>query len=51
MSKLVVDNKPTQEYLDMIENQRQWLYDNGTTIARAKNIIKIISNNLTENER
>lgn len=49
MSKLVVDNKPTQEYLDMIENQRQWLYDNGTTIARAKNIIKIISNNLTEN--
>ena len=51
MSKLVVDNKPTQEYLDMIDMQRQWLYDNGTTIARAKNIIKIISNNLTENER
>jgi hypothetical protein len=49
MSKLVVDNKPTQEYLDMIEIQRQWLYSNGTTIARAKNIIKIISNNLTEN--
>jgi hypothetical protein len=51
MSKLVVDNKPTQEYLDMIEMQRQWLYDVGTTLSRAKNIIKIISNNLTENER
>ena len=40
MSKLVVDNKPTQEYLDMIDMQRQWLYCNGTTISRAKNMIQ-----------
>jgi hypothetical protein len=49
MFKLVVDNKPTQEYLDMIEMQRQWICNVGTTLSRAKNIIKIISNNLTEN--
>lgn len=39
MSKLVVDDKPTQEYLDMVGLQRHWLYDVGTTLSRAKNII------------
>lgn len=46
MSELVIDNKPTQKYLDMIDSQRKWLYNFGTTTARAKKIINVLSQNL-----
>jgi hypothetical protein len=49
MSKLVVDNKPTEQYLDMLNKQREWLHNHGTTTARAKNIIKVLSDNINEN--
>ena len=41
---LIVDNKPSIKYEEMLEKQRYWLVENGTTIARAKNIIKVLSN-------
>ena len=43
MSSLVVEGNPTTEYLDMVDKQREWLYNNGTTIARAKKIIKVLN--------
>lgn len=36
MNRLVVDNIPTAEYLELQDKQQQWLFANGTTIARAK---------------
>lgn len=38
MNRLVVNNQPTQEYIDMLEKQRLWLYNYGTTRARARAI-------------
>lgn len=49
MSELVVDNTPTPAYLDMLNKQREWLYNYGTTSARAKSIIKILSDNINGN--
>lgn len=49
MSELVVDNKPTEQYLDMLNKQRKWLYEYGTTTARAKSIIKVLSDNINGN--
>ena len=46
MNRLVVDGKPTEEYLYMLRNQRMWLVENGTTLARAKAALKIIKDNL-----
>ncbi len=43
MSRLVVDNKPTEEYNEMINKQRKWLLDNGTTVARAKQILEVLN--------
>ena len=48
MSELVVDNKPTDKYLLMLEKQREWLYDYGTTISRSKNILKILEEKKNE---
>ena len=42
--RLVVDNKPTREYNEMLNRQRKWLISNGTTIARAKQILKVLDN-------
>ncbi len=42
MTRLVPDGKVTQEYLDILTKQRQWLFENGTTEARAKYIIKVL---------
>jgi hypothetical protein len=42
MNSLVVDNKPSKQYIDMLYMQREWLYNNATTISRAKNILKIL---------
>jgi len=40
MNRLVVNNKPTKEYLEMLFAQREWLLKYGTTEARALEIIK-----------
>ena len=42
MNSLVVDNKPTDEYVEMITKQRQWLYSTGTTKARAQAVINVL---------
>lgn len=43
MSRLVVNNTPTEEYIDMLNKQRNWLVNFGTTKARAQSIIDILS--------
>ena len=43
ISRLVVNNKPTNEYLDMLFSQRQWLYSTGTTEARALSVLRTLS--------
>ena len=45
MSELVVENKPTDKYLLMLEKQREWLYNVGTTKSRAEKIIEVLSLN------
>jgi len=45
MNDLVVNNRPTERYLNMLARQRNWLYDFGTTKARAKHILNIIERN------
>ena len=49
MSNLVVKDKPTAQYIEMINKQREWLYKNGTTISRAKKIIEILNTKLKTN--
>ena len=43
IDRLVINNKPSIEYKNMLEKQRKWLIENGTTIARAKKILKILA--------
>jgi hypothetical protein len=50
MNKLVINHKPTQEYIDMILKQRDWLLSHGSTIARATHIINIISKEMQPHE-
>ena len=42
MSKLVINNKPTKEYIEMLYSQREWLLKYGTTEARALEVMKIL---------
>ena len=44
-NRLVKNNKPSKEYMFLLEAQREWLLNYGTTTAIAKNIIDIIKNN------
>ncbi len=44
LNNLVEDNIPSKEYLNMLNEQRKWLIENGTTLARAKNILEVIEN-------
>jgi len=46
MNRLVINNNPTDEYVDMLNQQRQWLFKNATTTARAKYIVDTIKSNL-----
>jgi len=46
LNRLIINNKPSEEYLDMLYKQRYWLLNFGTTVARAKEIIKIIRENM-----
>ena len=43
--RLVPNNKPTDEYMFLLEAQREWLLNYGTTTAVAKNIKNIIKQN------
>jgi len=45
----VEKNIPTEEYLDLLDSQRRWLNENGTSKARAKYILNIISNEKNTN--
>ena len=42
MNRLVVNGVPTEEYMNMLFEQREWLLKYGTTEARALSIIKTI---------
>lgn len=44
-SRLIVNNKPTNEYLDMLFSQREWLLKYGTTESRANYIIQTMIKN------
>ena len=44
MNKLIVNNKPSEDYMNMMHLQRKWLIEEGTTIARAKNLLNILKN-------
>lgn len=44
IKKLVINNKPTDEYLEMLKNQRLWLINYGTTKKRGEQIINILKN-------
>ena len=41
--KLVIENKPTEEYIRILQSQREWLYRFGTTTARGADILKVLS--------
>jgi hypothetical protein len=43
MDRLVVDGNPTSTYVDMLNRQRMWLYDCGTTVSRAKYILTVLN--------
>ena len=45
MNKLVVNGVPTEEYMNMLFEQRDWLLKYGTTESRALSIIKTIIKN------
>jgi hypothetical protein len=50
MNTLVIDGKPTDDYLEMLFKQRDWLLKYGTTEARALDILKIMIKNNKKNE-
>ena len=45
LTTLVIDNKPTPEYLKMLESQRKWLHKTGTTEARALQLLNTLQEN------
>jgi hypothetical protein len=45
MNRLIVNNKPTEKYLNILKEQRTWLLTHGTCESRAIDIIKILLNN------
>jgi hypothetical protein len=42
-NSLIINEKPTKSYMDLLLKQRQWLYDHGTTTARALEILRTIN--------
>jgi hypothetical protein len=42
MNSLVVDNKPTDKYVHILNEQRKWLIENATIEERARNVIKVL---------
>ncbi len=47
INRLVIDNKPTKDYIELYEAQQKWLIENGTTLARARYVM----NKIKEYER
>jgi len=45
MNRLVQNDKPTTEYISLLNQQREWLIEHGTCEARAQKIIEIIQSN------
>jgi len=45
-NSLIINNKPTKEYIEMLLLQRRWLWQHGTTEARALDILKILNERL-----
>lgn len=45
MKRLVQNNKPTKEYLEMLFAQREWLLKYGTTESRALEVLKVLLRN------
>jgi hypothetical protein len=46
INRLLINGKPTNEYKEMLFEQRKWLYNTGTTEARAINILNILKENI-----
>jgi len=46
--KLIKNNKPTDEYCEMVFRQREWLLKYGTTEARAISILKTMLNKIKD---
>ena len=46
-NSLIIQGKPTKEYIEMLLLQRQWLWRHGTTEARALDILKTINEQLS----
>lgn len=42
VQRLIINDKPTQEYIDMVYAQREWLLEYGTTKQRASRLLEII---------
>ncbi len=40
VNSLIVNGKPTSRYVDELERQRQWLFEHGTTTARASAVYR-----------
>lgn len=45
IKRLLINGYPTNEYIDMVYKQREWLYTYGTTEVRALDILKIMLEN------
>ena len=43
INTLIINGKPTQQYLNLLFKQREWLFSTGTTEARALKILQIIN--------
>ena len=46
-NSLIIQGKPTKEYIEMLLLQRRWLWHHGTTEARALNILRTINEQLS----
>ena len=46
-NSLIIQGKPTKEYIEMLLLQRQWLWRHGTTEARALHILRTINEQLS----
>jgi hypothetical protein len=45
INRLIINNKPTEEYLYLLKKQRHWLINNGTTTARALTVYNTLNKN------
>jgi hypothetical protein len=46
MNSLVIDNKPTQAYMDLLLEQREWLKNNATEKAIGKYVLQVLNKEL-----